>query len=95
MPGAWQSYEEYQVDQALQNAISDPDTIREIRPAHPRVLFPDSRGVMKQEPSIYDIMNINRYAASNNKLLSGFTVRNTMVDDGWSGAGRYTMEALG
>lgn len=95
MARPWQSYEEYLTDQALQNATSDPETIRAIRPAHPYELFPNSRGTVKQEASIYDIMDTNRYAANNSKLMSGFTVRNTMVDDSWSGAGRYSMEALG
>jgi len=95
MARPWQSYEEYQVDQALQSAISDPETIRDLRPRHPIELFPDTHGLFKQEPTIYDIMDVNRYGAANNKLLSGFTVRRTMVDDSWSGAGRYSMDALG
>jgi len=91
----WQSYEEYQTEQALASAISDLETIRAIRPAHPQELFPNSRGITKNEPSIYDIMDVNRYTATNRSHMSGFPVRNTMVDDTWSGAGRYSMEALG
>lgn len=95
MSRPWQSYEEYQTEQALAAAVSDLDTIRSIRPAHPRELFPESRGIVKQEPGIFDILDVNRYTASNSGLLSGFPVRNTLVEDSWSGAGRYSMEALG
>lgn len=95
MAGPWQSYEEYQTEQALAAAVSDLETIRSIRPAHPQELFPESRGVIKQEPNIFDILDVNRYTASNDGYLSGFAVRSTMTDDSWSGAGRYSMEALG
>lgn len=95
MSRPWQSYEEYQTEQALAAAVSDLDTIRSIRPAHPQELFPESRGVVKQEPTIFDIMDVNRYTASNASRLSGFPVRSTIQDDSWSGAGRYSMEALG
>lgn len=95
MSRPWQSYEEYQVDQALQAAVSTVDKIRAIRPRVGAELFPQTRGLVKQEPSIYDIMDTNRYSASNNSHLSGFPVRRTFTDDSWSGAGRYSMEALG
>lgn len=95
MARPWQSYEEYQVDQALQSAVSDGDTIRAIRPRGVGELFPNTRGILKQVPGINDIMDVNRYSASNSSYMSGFPVRRTMVDDQWSGAGRYSMEALG
>lgn len=94
MSKPWQSYEEYQVDQALQAAIDAPENIRKWEP---RTLFPDSRGVAKKEATIYDVMGINRYAASNNAYLSGFPVRRSsaLIDDSWSGSSRYSMDALG
>lgn len=94
MARPWQSYEEYQVDLALKSAIEAPDNIRKWEP---RVLFPEHRGIAKAEATIYDIMGFNRYAASNDAYLSGFPVRRSsaLVDDSWSGAGRYSMEALG
>jgi hypothetical protein len=96
MAKPWQSYEEYLTDQALTAAVSDPETIRSIRPAHPLETFPQTRGLVKQEPNVLDILDINRYAASNRTHLSGFPVRRTsLIDDSWSGAGRYSMEALG
>lgn len=92
MAKPWQSYEEYQVDQALQSAIDSPENIRQPR----RELFPDTRGITKQEANIYDVMSFSRYAARNDAYLSGFPVRRTgLIDDSWSGAGRYSMEALG
>lgn len=95
MARPWQSHEEYLTDQALTNAAADPDSIRAIRPMYPYALMPNSRGMIKQEATVMDILDVNRYAATNRKLLSGFPVRRTMVDDQWSGAGRYSMEALG
>jgi hypothetical protein len=94
MAKPWQSYEEYQVDLALQSAIDAPENLRKWEP---RVLFPDHRGVVKAEPNIYDIMGINRYGASNNAYLSGFPVRRSsnLIDDSWSGSSRYSMDALG
>ena len=92
----WQSHEEFLVDRALEAAISDPKTIREIRPAHPQVLFPETRGMIKMVAGINDILSINRYAASNRSWLSGMPVRRTELDSGeWTGTGRYSMESLG
>lgn len=95
MARPWQSNEEYQVDIALKNALSDPETIRSIRPLHPYELFPETRGFIKQTATIYDILDVNRYAASNRTMLSGMPVRRNFVDDQWEGASRYSMEALG
>lgn len=93
MSKPFQSYEEYQVDLALQSAIDSPENIRQPR----RELFPDSRGITKQEANIYDVMSFNRYTARNDSFLSGFPVRRSsaLIDDSWSGSGRYSMDALG
>lgn len=95
MAGPWQSYEEYQVDLALQAAVSTGDKIRSIRPRVSEELFPESRGMMKQVPSVYDILGIRRNNAANNSLLSGYPVRRNFTDDSWSGSSRYSMEVLG
>lgn len=92
MARPWQSYEEFQVDDALQRAVAAPD---EIRAWEPRALFPETRGFSKQEATVMDILYFNRYAATNNALLSGMPVRRSFVDDQWSGSGRYGMETLG
>lgn len=92
MARPWQTYEEFQVDDAIQRAVAAPD---EIRAWQPRALFPEKRGFAKQEAGVMDILYYNRYAASNNALLSGMPVRTTLVDDSWSGSGRYSMETLG
>lgn len=92
----WQSHEEFLVDQALEAAISDPETIRSIRPAHPQILFPETRGMTKMVAGINDILSIDRYAASNRSWLSGMPVRRTELASGeWTGTGRYSMESLG
>lgn len=95
MARPWQSYEEFQVDMALENAISDPETIRNTRWSGAPPLFTNHEGVIRQDATITDVLNVNRYAANHNTWLSGFPVRRTMIDDSWSGAGRYSMEALG
>lgn len=96
MAKPWQSHEEFLVDQALEAAISDPETIRNIRPAHPQILFPETRGMIKMIAGINDILSIDRYAASNRSWLSGMPVRRTQLADGdWTGTGRYSMESLG
>lgn len=92
MARPWQTHEEHLTDMAIQSATVAPD---QIRAWEPRELFPETRGVMKQEATVMDILYFNRYAASNNALISGFPVRSSFVDDSWSGSGRYSMEALG
>lgn len=95
MAGPWQSHEEYLVDMTLQNAISDPETIRAIRGRGAPVLFPNHEGVQRRDATIADILDVDRYAANNRSLMSGFPVRRSFTDDSWSGAGRYSMEPLG
>jgi hypothetical protein len=80
---------------ALERAVSDPETIRNTRWMNAPVLFPDHSGVQRRDATIYDIMDVNRYAANNRSLMSGFPVRRSFTDDSWAGAGRYSMEPLG
>jgi len=92
-----QSRSETLVDQALQSAISDPDTIRKIRPAVPQQLFTNSRGMVKQSLGIMDVLNIDRNFPTNRSWLSGAPVmfRNGFVDPSFSGSSRYSMQSLG
>ncbi|SVE47262.1 uncharacterized protein METZ01_LOCUS500116, partial [marine metagenome] len=40
----WQTRQEFLVGQALDSAISDPETIRKTRPVVPQDVMPESRG---------------------------------------------------
>jgi len=94
----WQSHTEMLVDMALQNAVSDPDTIRQIRPVHPQQLFTSREGYAKQTMGIMDVLNIDRYVASNRSWVSGAPVMfrdGGLTDDMFSGASRYSMQSLG
>jgi hypothetical protein len=92
----WQSRQEMLTDMALQNAISDPDTIRQIRPVVPQELFPESRGFAKQEQGIRDILNTSRYAPSYRSWISGAPVmfRNGFMNGNFEGSSRYSMQGL-
>ncbi len=97
-PRPWQSHTEMLVDMALQNAVSDPDTIRQIRPVYPQQMFPQNRGFEKQTMGIMDVLNIDRYAASNRSWVSGAPVMfrdGTFMEDNFSGSSRYSMQSLG
>ena len=93
----WQSREENLTDLALQNAISDPETIRAIRPVVPQQLMPERRGFLKQELGVMDILSIDRSAPSYRSWVSGAPVmfqRAQLNDDKFSGSGRYSMQSL-
>jgi len=93
----WQSREEMLVDIALQSAVSDPDTIRAIRPVVPQQLMPQNRGFLKQELGVVDILSIDRYAPTYRSWVSGAPVmfqRAQMTDDQFNGSGRYSMQSL-
>jgi len=93
----WQSREEMLVDIALQSAISDIDTIRAIRPIVPQQVFPESRGFLKQELGVMDVLSVDRYAPTYRSWVSGAPVmfqRAQMTDDKFSGSGRYSMQSL-
>lgn len=93
----WQSRQEMLTDMALQSAISDPETIRQIRPVVPQQLFPETRGAMKREFGIMDVLGTDRFAPTYRSWVSGAPVmfRNGFIDDSWSGASRYSMQSLG
>jgi hypothetical protein len=96
MAKPWQSRQEMLVDIALETAISDPETIRQIRPAVPQQLFPQSRGMIKQEPTLDSIFNMSRYGVSYRSWVSGMPVMQNYFNQGeFSGSGRYSMNSLG
>lgn len=83
---------------ALQTAISDPDTIRQIRPIHPQQLFTVREGYAKQTMGIMDVLNIDRYTASNRSWVSGAPVMfrdGTFMEENFSSSSRYSMQSLG
>ena len=81
---------------ALQSAISDPDTIRAIRPVVPQQLFPESRGMVKQEMGVADALTIDRNFPTYRSWVSGAPVmfRNGFIADDFSGSDRYSMQGL-
>jgi len=93
----WSSREEMLVDIALQNAISDPQTIRQTRPSVPQQLMPKTRGFLKQELGVMDILSIDRQAPTYRSWISGapnMLRRSQLTDDQFSGSGRYSMQSL-
>ena len=85
----WQSHQDFLVNRALEAAISDPETIRNIRPMHPQQAFPSRTGFAKQALDIHTVMNINRYVASNRSWLSGMPVmKSSLMGDEYSGSSR-------
>lgn len=92
----WQSRQEMLVDIALESAISDPETIRKIRPVVPQQLFPESRGMMKNEMSVMDVLTIDRNLPTYRSWISGAPVmfRDGFMDDNFEGSSRYSMQGL-
>ncbi|CAB4185363.1 hypothetical protein UFOVP1130_39 [uncultured Caudovirales phage] len=94
----WQSHTETLVDNALRSAISDPESIRQIRPNHPHQLFAPREGYAKQTLGIMDVLNIDRYTASNRSWVSGAPVMfrdGTFMEENFSSSSRYSMQSLG
>lgn len=81
---------------ALQSAISTPEDIRAIRPVVPQQLFPESRGMMKQEMGVADALTIDRQFPTYRSWVSGAPVmfRNGFMEDNFSGSSRYSMQGL-
>lgn len=92
----WQSRQEMLVDLALESAISDPETIRQIRPVMPIQMSPERYGYAKQESGILDILSLQRNAPTNRSWVSGAPVmfRNGFIDDSFEGSSRYSMQSL-
>lgn len=93
----WQSRQEMLTDLALQSAALPVEEIRQIRPVVPQQLMPQYRGIFKNEVGILDVLNTDRFVPTYRSWVSGAPVmfRNGFVDQGWSGAPRYSMQALG
>lgn len=72
----WQSRTEYLVDQALAAWDTDEEALRNLPPQGipARPLFPARTGMRRTEPSIYDILNIDRYQPTNKSWVSGFPI---------------------
>ena len=93
----WQTRQEFLVDQALDAAISDPDTIRETRPVVPMEVFPEVRGFTKMEHGIMSVLNTSREVPVYRSWVSGAPVmlhNGSLVDDTFSGSDRYTMQPM-
>lgn len=84
------------MDLALESAISDPDTIRQIRPVVPQQLMPERNGFAKRESGIMDVLSLQRYTPTYRSWVSGAPVmfRNGLVDDTFQGSSRYSMQSL-
>lgn len=96
MARPWQSRQEMLTDQALEAAISDPDTIRAIRPVVPQQLMPNRMGFSKQVPTIMDVLTTDRYLPTFRSWVSGFPVMQSELSDGsFDGGDRYSMNSLG
>jgi len=96
MAKPWQSRQEMLVDLALESAISDPETIRQIRPVTPIQMSPERYGYSKRESGIIDVLSLQRNAPSNRSWVSGAPVmfRNGFIDDSFEGSSRYSMQSL-
>lgn len=96
MARPWQSRQEFLTDQALQSAISDPETIRATRPVVPQQLFPQREGFGRAIPTIMDVLSTDRYAPSYRSWVSGMPVmQHDLLEGGFDGTGRYSMASLG
>lgn len=96
MAKPWSSRQEMLVDLALQSAVSDPDTIRQIRPVVPQELMPERYGFAKQESGIMEVLSLQRYEPTYRSWVSGAPVmfRKGLVDDSFTGSSRYSMQSL-
>ena len=92
----WQSRQEMLTDMALQSAISDPETIREIRPIVPQQLFPETRGLVRREMTVTDVLTIDRRFPTYRSWVSGAPVmfKDGFMDENFSGSSRYSMRGL-
>lgn len=92
----WQSRQEMLVDIALESAISDPETIRKTRPVVPQQLFPESRGMAKNEMGVMDVLTLDRNFPTYRSWVSGAPVmfRNGFMEENYEGSSRYSMQGL-
>ena len=93
----WASRQEMLVDIALESAVSDPETIRQIRPVVPQQLMPERHGFAKRESGLMDVLSLERHNPTYRSWVSGAPVmfRNGFIDDSFEGSSRYSMQNLG
>lgn len=92
----WGSRQDFMTDMALQAMNADPDEIRQLRPVVPQQLFPETRGFGRQAATIMDVLNIDRYVATNRSWVSGMPVMKQELFGGEiNGSPQYSMDALG
>lgn len=84
------------MDIALQSAISDPETIRATRPVVPQELFPETRGLVRREMSVTDVLTIDRNFPTYRSWVSGAPVmfKDGFMVENFSGSSRYSMQGL-
>ena len=70
----WASRQEMLVDIALESAVSDPETIRQIRPVVPQQLMPERHGFAKRESGIMDVLSLERHNPTYRSWVSGAPV---------------------
>lgn len=88
----WQSREEFLVDVALNAARSTDEAIRTVRPPVNAELFPERRGFAQEQPTIQQVLNVDRWTPTNRSWLSGIVVRPSIISDhSWSGTARNSM----
>lgn len=71
----WQSHAESLIDRSLASNFASDDALRQLPPPFVRAAFPERTGFRKIEPTIQDVLNIDRYAPSNRAFTSGFPAK--------------------
>lgn len=92
--GPWASRSEYLVDQALSNALSaTPAQLRKMRPvAAPQQLNPKRDGFAQSQPTINDVLNVDRRTPTYRSWVSGVITQPSVISDyTWEGSSRNAM----
>lgn len=91
----WQSRSEYLVDQALASWFAEDDALRNLPPvALPPTVRPDYG---RRAWTIHDVLNVDRYAATNRSWTSGFPnatqkrTEDAVAREMFSGSSRFNM----
>ena len=92
--GPWASRSEYLLDQALQaNTTMSPEQLRTMRPvAAPQKMFPGRTGFAAAQPTINDVLNIDRTTPTYRSWVSGVITQPSVISDyTWEGSSRNAM----
>lgn len=92
--GPWASRSEYLVDQALQANLSmTPAQLRKMRPvAAPQQLNPKRTGFGQAQPTINDVLNVDRRTPTYRSWVSGVITQPSIISDyTWEGSSRNAM----